>query len=72
VSKKSERRSVNTKRTADTNEILLNEPRRLKWPRSEKSGVETTLSGSLGIFNPQPFGLLSVGEMKLGPTLKAA
>ena len=71
VSKKSESRRVKTNRTAETNEIWLNDPKRLNWPKSEKSGVEAIESGSAGMLSPQPFGLLSVGEMKLGPILNA-
>ncbi|CAB4807876.1 unannotated protein [freshwater metagenome] len=68
VSKKSASNSVKTINKADTTEILLNEPKRLNWPSSPKSGVATTESGIAGTFKPQPFGFtLPVAPSKLGP-----
>ena len=57
VSKKSASISVKTSRTAATTPTLANEPNRLKWPSSPKSGTSTILSGSFGTFRPQPAGL---------------
>ena len=70
VSKKSASRRLNTIRSADTAEILLNEPNRLKCPSNPKSGVAATESGIAGTLRPQPFGFtLPVAPSKLGPIL---
>ena len=73
VSKKSASSRVKTSSTAATNPILLNEPNRLNWPSSPKSGIATTLLGQVGTLRPQPVGLttLPVASVWL-PTLKIA
>ena len=71
VSKKSDSRRVKTRSIPAMIDTLLNEPSRLKCPRSPKLGLSTILDGTVGTFSPQPLGLNLVSEMKLGPILNA-
>ena len=68
VSKKSERRSVKTRRMQAMSGIRSKEPKRLKSPNKEKSGLPTTSLGTTGTLSPQPFGLTSpVAPLNPGP-----
>ena len=74
VSKKSESKSVNTRRIAAmiVTPWTWKPPKRLKCPKRLKSGFATTSCGSAGTFSPQPFGFtLPVAPSKLGPILNA-
>ena len=72
VSKKSANSSVKINKIAATAEIRSKPPSKLNLPSRSKCGVATTASGSLGTFNPQPFGFtLPVAPSKFGPILNA-
>ncbi|CAB4898940.1 unannotated protein [freshwater metagenome] len=74
VSKKSESKSVKTRRIAAmmVTPSTWNPPSRSKSPKRLKSGFATISEGIDGTFSPHPFGLtLPVAPSKLGPILKA-
>ena len=71
VSKKSDSNRVKTRRITVISGTRSSDPKRLNWPKREKSGVATICSGIAGTFKFQPFGFTApVAPLKSGPIFR--